>query len=166
MVYTASFLSLLSFQSHPSLAPSLLVMAAFRPSTTSKRTRRPPLTRKVVYRPQCAGITRRGTRCSRRATASIIPGQSGRANLANYCKTHLTISLNSTGTSNARRNTTNSSYIGPSNRLIYIFCSSYLLARIPSYVGAHARKSICKALNKGPSLADKPGFIYAFRVHG
>ena len=141
-------------------------MAAFRPSTTSKRVRRSRPTPKLVSRPQCAGITGQGTRCSRRVTASIVPGQPGKANLANYCKTHLLSSISGTGSSNLRRKTTNSSNTGLLSRCLPIFNSLHLLARIPSYVGAHARKSICKALKKGPSRADEPGYIYAFRVHG
>ena len=165
-MYTASPRSSFSSLSCLSLVPSSLAMAVFRPTMTSKRVILTNPTHKAVSCPQCNGITRRGARCRRSATASNLPGQSGKANLGNYCKTHLRINLNSGAKIILGRAARKSSYKGPSRRAICLFYFSFLLAHVPPYVGTHACKCICDALRKGPSSADEPGAIYAYEVHG
>ena len=85
-------------------------MAAFRLTTASNRVKRLPHTRKLVNSLQCAGVTRRGGRCSRRVTASNLPGQSGNTNPANYCKIHLRSSAVSP---NPRRTAKGGPFTGP-----------------------------------------------------
>lgn len=96
-------------------------MAAFRPNMIPKRVILTTSARKVVFGPQCSGITRRGTRCRRSVTASNLPGQSGKANLANYCKIHLRVNLNNTLNSNPGNAAKKTAYTGPSSRAVCMF---------------------------------------------
>lgn len=163
----ASFLFSVSSQSRLSLHVGFtLIMAAFRPTTASRRVKTLIPTRRNVHSLQCAGITRRGARCSRRITASNLPGRSGKTNTASYCKIHLRINLNATSSSNLPRAAKKGPFKGTLSNSLRILGFSYPLAHVPPYVGAHACKSICDALSKGPSPADEPGAIYAFEVHG
>ena len=100
-------------------------MAAFRRTATSKRVRQLRSIRKLAPYAQCAGVTRRGARCSRRVTASTLPGQPSSVNSAKFCKTHLRIVLNQTVGWNVGRPAATSSYTGMSARPI---CLSFFIS--------------------------------------
>lgn len=113
---------------------------------------------------QCDGVTRRGGRCRRKISALTSSQSSIGTNSLKYCKIHFRIHLNSLAPRPVRQSSR--WYKGLSCRSASLACSESLSAQIPSHVGAHACRLICRALVKGPSTSDNKGSIYGYLMHG
>ena len=144
-------------QAPPAHLTSLNIFIAaspLRPFTTTLMA--VPRRSNAQPRSQCISITRKGTRCIRNAHT---------LSSSQRCNTHLRGSLSKTSSTNPLPKPARPYRSGPKHSLILIL-SLISLAYIPPYIGASTRKWLYRALRRGTSKADKPGYIYAYAAYG